>query len=145
MIRGKASLLPGVADLLKGFQVRGCRQAIGSSAPQENIDQLVDELNIRDFFQEILATKGIPGKPDPEIFLQSARAIGVDPSRCLVIEDALPGIEAAHRGGMHCLAVATTHPVGDLTAADKAVYRLNEISPEEAIKMVDSQGDGYER
>jgi beta-phosphoglucomutase len=68
------------------------------------------------------------GKPDPEVFLTAAARIGVAPQRCVVFEDALVGIEAAHRGAMQVVAVATTNPIELLKAADFAVHRLDELS-----------------
>jgi sugar-phosphatase len=56
------------------------------------------------------------GKPDPEVYLRAAQALGVVPGRCLVIEDAPAGLEAARAAGMTALALTTTHPAAELTA-----------------------------
>ncbi len=58
--------------------------------------------------------EGLPGKPQPDIFLEAARRIGVPPGRCIVFEDAPFGIEAARRAGMHAVAVCTTHTPAEL-------------------------------
>jgi len=84
---------------------------VASSAPQENIDLVVDTFNIRRYFATILSGAGLPaGKPDPALFLLAARALGLFPERCVVVEDAPVGVEAARRAGMPCIAVATTRP-----------------------------------
>jgi len=71
LVRGQARLLPGVGELLAELKRRGVRQAIASSAPQENIDALVDELGIRGYFDVILSApaNGLPAKPAPHVFL----------------------------------------------------------------------------
>jgi beta-phosphoglucomutase-like phosphatase (HAD superfamily) len=69
------------------------------------------------------------GKPDPEVFLTAAARIDRPAARCVVFEDAFVGIEAARAGGMKVVAVATTHPLAALTAADLAVSRLDELQP----------------
>jgi len=71
------------------------------------------------------------GKPDPEVFVKAAASIGRAPERCVVFEDAFVGIEAAHAGGMKVVAVATTHLIEELGAADRAVHRLDELRAEE--------------
>jgi beta-phosphoglucomutase-like phosphatase (HAD superfamily) len=70
----------------------------------------VDELGVRSYFTAVVSGAEMPGKPDPAVFLEAARRIGVPPENCLVIEDSVAGVQAALRGGMKCLAVTTTNP-----------------------------------
>jgi HAD superfamily hydrolase (TIGR01509 family) len=127
IMRGKATLMSGVEAWLGRLQAQGVRQAIASSAPPENIDALVDELGIRAYFQTILSGYDMPGKPDPAVFLKAASLISVPPGQCVVVEDALPGVEAARRGGMKCIAVTTTNPAALLQGADLVVEHLDEL------------------
>jgi beta-phosphoglucomutase family hydrolase len=126
-VQGHARLLPGVFEWLNRFQGWGFRQAIASSAPPANIKVLVDELGIRSFFDAVVSGADIPGKPDPAVFLNAARMIEVPPQRCVVIEDATAGVEAAKRGGMKCVAVTTTNPPEALARADIVVERLDRL------------------
>lgn len=64
------------------------------------------------------------GKPDPQGFLAAAALLGVDPSECVVVEDAPAGIEAGRRAGARTLAVTTTHAAAELTGADEVVDDL---------------------
>ncbi len=121
LIRGKAILLPGVAIWLERLRETGYTQAIASSAPPANIDALVDELNIRAWFDVIVSGFDLPGKPNPDTFLKSARLLGTAPARCIVVEDATAGVEAAKRAGMKCVAVTTTNPASLLQDADVIV------------------------
>jgi HAD superfamily hydrolase (TIGR01509 family) len=126
-IKGLAQPLPGVLAWLDRLQAAGFRQAIASSAPQANIDVLVDELGLRAYFDAITSGADLPGKPDPSLFLQVARLIDVPPERCVVVEDAVAGVEAARRAGMKCIAVTTTNPAQALKAAAVVVERLDDL------------------
>ncbi|OGO41997.1 MAG: hypothetical protein A2W36_06990 [Chloroflexi bacterium RBG_16_58_14] len=133
LIHGQAQPLPGVRAWLERLRRLGALQAVASSAPQENIDLLVDELGLRPYFAALCAGHRLPGKPDPALFLLTASVLGLPPRRCLVVEDSLAGIEAAHRAGMKCLAVASTNPVGALGQADLVLERLDQMGVEEAL------------
>jgi beta-phosphoglucomutase len=123
------SLLPGVETWLKRLRQQGYRQAIASSAPRANIDVLLHVLNIGPYFQAIVSAEDvIKGKPNPAIFLKAAAALGVSPVRCVVVEDAVAGVQAARRAVMVCLAVATTQPVEKLRDADLVVERLTDLA-----------------
>jgi len=103
--------MPGAIRLLDELAQRGWLQAVASSAPQENIDLLVDAIGIRRYFAAILSGARLPaGKPDPALFLAAARALQLPPQHCVVMEDAPVGVEAACRAGMACIAIATTRP-----------------------------------
>jgi beta-phosphoglucomutase len=131
MIRGSAVLLPGVLDWLGHFQNMGIKQAVASSAPQANIDALLDELGIRAFFQAEAAGATLRGKPDPAVFLLAAELLGEEPRNCLVIEDSIAGVEAARRAGMKCVAVLTTNPAEKLAGADVVLDNLSLLNEEQ--------------
>lgn len=126
-VRGKVKLLPGVLTWLERLRAAGMRQAIASSAPPANIDAVVSELSLHDYFHAIVSGFDLPGKPDPTLFLKAAHLIGVPPERCVVVEDAIAGVEAARRAGMKCIAVTTTNPAHALNEADVIVERLDTL------------------
>jgi HAD superfamily hydrolase (TIGR01509 family) len=129
IIQGKARPLPGVVETLSFLKSKGIRQAIASSAPQENIDMLVNALNLWDSFDALVSGYTLLGKPAPDIFLASAQALGIPPQNCLVIEDAVTGVEGAKQAGMLCLAVTNTNPAEKLNQADYIVDSLLQIEP----------------
>ena len=137
-IRGRMMPMPGVVQWLKRLSAWGVRQAIASSAPSVNIDILVDELGVRNRFDAIVSGNDLPGKPDPAVFLEAARRIGILPEKCVVIEDSVAGVEAAKRGGMKCIAVTTTSPAIGLSSADLVVDRLDSLYPEEFKRLLSS-------
>jgi HAD superfamily hydrolase (TIGR01509 family) len=111
LAEGLVRPMPGALRLLDELEKAGWSQAVASSAPQENIDLVVDTFDIRRYFAAILSGAGLPaGKPDPALFLQAARALHLPPELCVVVEDAPVGVEAARCAGMPCIAVATTRP-----------------------------------
>ncbi len=129
LIRGDVKALPGVRAWLSTLHEGGARQAIASSAPPDNIDFFLDELGLTGWFDARISGTGMPGKPAPDVFLTAAGAIGVPPERCIVIEDAIPGVEAARRAGMRCIAVTTTNPAERLANADIVVDSLANLPP----------------
>lgn len=126
-IRGRATLLPGVSRWLDIFRRHGFRQAVASSGPPANIEAVIEELMIGPFFDALVSGADMPGKPEPHVFLEAARTIGVSPSHCVVIEDAIPGIRAARNAAMSCIAVTTTNPRESLTEADVVVDTLEQL------------------
>lgn len=128
LIRGQVQLAPGARFWLERLREAGCWQAVASSAPQANLDALLEELQIGEFFREVVSGANLPGKPDPQIFLEAARRLGVSPAYCVVVEDSLAGVEAAKRAGMRCLAVTTTNPRTALIQADRIVDDLRDLT-----------------
>jgi len=123
------TLLPGVRTWLQQLGQQGYRQAIASSAPRPNIKVLLYMLDIGPYFQATISADDVSqGKPDPAIFLKAAAALEVSPARCVVVEDAIAGVEAARRAGMACLAVTTTQPAEKLSDADLVVERLTDLA-----------------
>ncbi|MFM8232052.1 MAG: HAD family hydrolase, partial [Chthoniobacterales bacterium] len=104
--------LPGVRALLAALRAKNMPCAIASSTERANLDLPLDLMGLREFFSVIVSGEEVVhGKPDPAVFLLAAERLGLPPADCVVIEDALVGIEAAKRAGMPVLAVATTNPM----------------------------------
>jgi beta-phosphoglucomutase family hydrolase len=136
-IQGKVQLLPGVLPLLDSVNLENIPQAIVSSAPKANIDAIVSELDLESFFQTIISACEMPSKPDPTAFLTAARRLDVLPGKCIVVEDATAGVEAARRAGMKCVAVTTTHPAANLQSADLVVDRLDSITVADLTALIE--------
>ncbi len=125
--RGNLLTPPGVRDLLTFLDEQAVPKAIVTSAPRANLDMIVETLGIGRHFQALVAEDDAArGKPDPEGFLVAASRAGIEPARCVVIEDAPAGLQAAKAGGMRAIGVTTTHPAPDLGDADLVVESLAE-------------------
>jgi len=128
-VRQNIRPLPGAIKLIKSLKEHGFSMALASSAPVENIQLVMRGLGIEDSFHAIVSGREVKeDNPSPQGFLLAAQKLGVKPENCIVIEDALAGITAAKRGGMHCLAVTNTHPRLSLAEADLIVDTLEAVS-----------------
>ena len=133
--RRGVELLPGVRPLLEGLHAGGFKQAIGSSAPRGNLDLILTLTGTERFFQAVVSMEDTQrGKPDPQVFQVAAQRLAVPPVRCVVMEDAVAGIQAAKAGGMKCIAVAFVghHPEASLrrAGADQVVKTLEQVTVE---------------
>ena len=107
---GGVEPLPGVRAWLSRLRAAGWRQAVASSAPRLNIATLLEALGLATAFDAVAGEEDVErGKPDPQIFLVAAAKLEVAPARCVVVEDAPAGVEAARRAGMRCVGVGTAH------------------------------------
>lgn len=112
----------GLAVLLKRLREAGIRCAVGSSGCRTNVDFVLEKCGIGAFFEQIVSGDRVTRcKPDPEIYLTAAAALGLDAAECVVFEDARAGIEAARRAGAgRIVALTTTLPREVLTAETAA-------------------------
>lgn len=131
------TVLPGARELLQALKSKEIPRAVGSSTPRENLDALFASTGLDLLFDAVVCGSDVTqGKPDPEVFLSGARKLGLPPGRCIVIEDAFAGIEAARRAGMRVVGVATTNPIELLHPCDLAVVSLEEVTPESLAKLL---------
>ena len=130
IIRGNMPVMPGALELIRALHADGWVLGIGSSGPPGNVELVVEELGLAPLLTATTNAADVSrGKPDPEVFLIAADRMGVAPARCVVIEDAGHGIEAAHRAGMKAVALTSTHPAAQLAEADRVVSHLGALSP----------------
>lgn len=97
---------------------RGLKVGVGTAGDRHNIAFTFSHLRMEHAPHAVVGgDEGLPGKPEPAIFLEAARRMDVDPAQCIVFEDAPFGIEAARRAGMRAVAVCTSHDAGELDGA----------------------------
>jgi len=119
--------LPGAAWLVGELKGRGLRLAVASSSRTAWVEACLQCLGLYAQFDTIVTGDMVThGKPDPEIYLKAAAALGVPPAQCLAIEDAPKGVQAAHRAGMAVVAVDT--PYTAALAIPEAVVRLHSLA-----------------
>jgi HAD superfamily hydrolase (TIGR01509 family) len=122
------SPLPGVVNFLNLLDHHGIPCAIASSTHRANIELSLGLLQLTDRFQSLITAEDVSeGKPNPQVFLKAGQALGFPPEKCLVLEDAQVGLDAAAAAGMTAVGVATTHPPGTLKGARCVVTQLDEI------------------
>ncbi len=111
----------GLADLLERLRAAGIRCAVGSSGCRTNIDFVLEKCGIEGCFDVIVSGDRVTRcKPDPEIYLTAADALGLEPAECVVFEDAKAGIEAARRAGAGRIVTLTTTLPREVLATETA-------------------------
>ena len=108
------SPLAGAAQWVRALAASGWRQAVASSAPRLNVEAVLRVIGLERELAAIVSAEDVRhGKPDPEVFVAAAARLGVPAARCIVVEDAEHGIEAARRAGMRSVGLGGV--AGDLT------------------------------
>ncbi len=125
----------GVVDLLDAAEAGDVPTAVASSSPSDWVDGHLTRLGLRDRFRRVVTRDDVGGdgartKPAPDLFLLAARALGVAPARCVVLEDSPNGVAAARAAGMTVVAVPGPMTATlDFGAADLVVPSLTEVDP----------------
>ncbi len=126
---GKVPMVEGAMDLVKRLHKKGYKLVVASSASRKTVEAVLDYFDLQKYFIAKIAGDEVEhSKPNPEIFLKIAKAVGSSPDECLVIEDSSNGVKAAKDAGMACVAYKN-HGTGiqDLSQADMIVTDLSEI------------------
>ena len=118
--------LPGAKELILELKGRGVRLAVASSSPSSRVPKVLSAMGLLEHFDAYVTGDEISRpKPDPEIFLLTAKRLGVSPSECVVFEDSQPGVEGAVAAGMRCVAVPNEHTQGQ--NFDGATYVVSSL------------------
>lgn len=109
----------GAGQLITKLKAEGYKLGLGTSANKNKARFVLKTLKIGNAFNAVTTSNDITnGKPNPEVYLVTAKRLKSRPSECLVFEDAPLGVEAAKRAGMKCVALTTTHKRSELKKAD---------------------------
>jgi beta-phosphoglucomutase len=126
-----AEVLPGVKDFLTTLHKNGIKIALGSAS--KNAPLILERIEMASYFDAVIdGTHTTRSKPDPEVFLLGAQALGFPPSDCIVFEDAVAGIEAAHRGGMKAVGIGSPEV---LTEADLVVPGFTQLTLDQLFAL----------
>jgi len=125
----------GLTELLDLLDARGIKKAVATSSFRELAIHLIERFGLRARFDAIVTGDDVKeSKPDPAIFLEAARRVGVVPAECLVLEDAQNGVEAASNAGMRVYAIPhddSRHH--DFSRATRVIASMRDILPEFAL------------
>lgn len=116
--------------LLKELQASGIKIGVGTSSMTWRAEKILDLLSIRHYFSALVTANDVEHhKPHPEVFLTVAEKLEANPGRCVVIEDAINGIQAAHNGGMKAIGLVTEyHSAEELHEADRVINGFSELN-----------------
>jgi beta-phosphoglucomutase len=117
-------ILPGVVAFLQAVQAAGIKTALGSAS--KNSGTILQKVGLLPYFDALVDGNQVKtSKPDPEVFLKGAAALGVPPGACVVFEDAIAGVEAGKAAGMKVVGIGSPEV---LTGADLVVAGLHEMT-----------------
>jgi HAD superfamily hydrolase (TIGR01509 family) len=124
-------ILPGSLEMLRALRERGIKVAVASNS--RNAKPIIEKTRIGGLLDVIVDGYDITNsKPDPEAFLLAAKRLGLPPSECLVVEDAVAGIVAANSAGMRSLGIGTPEMLPNATTI---VRDLSEITPDRLLAL----------
>jgi HAD superfamily hydrolase (TIGR01509 family) len=139
--RERLPLVDGAVDAVRRIAARW-PLGLASSSNRELIDLALELMGVADLFRATVSSEEVErGKPAPDVYLEAARRIDVDPSRVVAIEDSGPGIGAAKAAGMRVLAIPNRHfppPEDALQSADVVVESLADLTPD-AVESASSR------
>ncbi len=131
--RESLPLLPGAVEAVQRLSARW-PLGLASSSNREVIDAVLSTAGIADRFQATVSSEEVErGKPAPDVYLEAARRLGVEPRRSVAVEDSRNGIRSARAAGMRVVAIPNPrYPPGDdaLADADLVLHSLDELTPE---------------
>jgi len=127
-------LITGLETFLKDLNAAQIPMAIGTAAPPENANFLLDNLPIRKYFKAIFHAGDVKkGKPDPEVFLLGAEALQIPPEDCVVFEDSITGAAAAKNAGAAAIIVTTTHEEKEFIEFDHILGFIKDFSDQGSL------------
>ena len=139
LISGKLTLQEGARGLIDELKSNGFLLAIGTSAPQANLAFMLEHTGVDDCFDAYVTGEEVSNsKPAPDTFLKAAEKLLLAPGRCIVVEDAVQGVQAGKKAGMKVVAVCTTRAREDLEEADLIVDSLGELKADDFLKLLNS-------
>jgi len=134
IVRGKLSPLPGAHEFISRCRDKGLKLALATSADTIKMEINLKEIGLsRDSFDTIITGLDVKKKkPFPDIYLKAVTSLGLKPGNCLVVEDAVSGIESGKAAGCRCLAVTSSFDAKALKDADWICDSLLNV-PEEVL------------
>ena len=121
---------PGVEKVLDDLRSSGFKLGLVTGSVWDNLVAAVGEDLLRKFDVVITSEHVSRGKPSPDPYLEAARRLGLEPSACVVVENAPLGIRSAKAAGMRCIAVTSTLPAEILSEADCLIGKISELTPD---------------
>jgi HAD superfamily hydrolase (TIGR01509 family) len=131
-------LIPGSVEAAQRLHAAGLILAVASSSNRPLIEAVLETAGIETLFAVTVSSEEVPrGKPAPDVYLEAARRLGVEPGRCTAIEDSTNGLRSAHAAGMRVVAVPNAHfpPAPDaLALASLVLPNLDDLSADDVAR-----------
>jgi len=142
IIAEKLAPSEGAKSLLIDLKSQDFLLAVGSSAPRANLELVLKRTDLRDYFDAYVTGQDVTnGKPAPDTFLKAAEKLSLRAENCVVVEDAVQGVDAGKAAGMAVVAVTTTRSRADLKRADIIVDSLAQLQARQFVELLRNQRD----
>jgi beta-phosphoglucomutase len=127
----------GLIVFLDKLDALNISRGIATSAPRVNVDFTLQKTSTGKYFKTILDDSFVTeGKPHPQIYLKSAKALGFDPQNCIVFEDSLSGVQAGKRAGCKVVGITTTHSRNELSETDFIIDDFENLDPQTLVSQL---------
>ncbi len=128
----------GARELLKEAKEKGWKLGLATNSHKKNVDAVLEHGKFQGIFDSVFSGDDVAEiKPNPEIYLKSLKALGVEARNAVAVEDSSPGIDSAKNAGMKCIGLVTEFTSKhDFSRADLAVKSLKEVSVEKIEELV---------
>lgn len=121
--------IAGLVDFIRDLKLHKTKIGVATSAPLANLELILSKVPIRAELGSIMASEHVKKhKPDPEVYLKSAKNLGRQPGQCLVFEDSFSGVSAAINAGMKVVGVLTSHSKEELPPCDLYINDYRDLS-----------------
>jgi len=128
----------GLTAFLRAARAAGFRIGLGTGSGTDTISYILDHLKLRPYFDVVVGKDDVAkGKPHPDTYTTTARQLGVPPARCVVLEDAVLGEQAAYRAGMRCVAVGTSLKATDFQAPLTYIKDFTGLTPAHLLALLE--------
>jgi HAD superfamily hydrolase (TIGR01509 family) len=125
-----------IQEFLDKLEDQDIAISLATSAPQKNVNYTLSQLSIEDYFSSVLGPEDIEnGKPDPEVYLKSAEALGKQPENCVVFEDSIAGVKSGLKAGAKVVGLTTTESEDDLPDCHLIIANFCSLTVEDLLKL----------
>jgi beta-phosphoglucomutase family hydrolase len=129
--------IPYAKDFLEHLKTFPVKLALATSSRKNKMEMVMKRLHLLDFFDVVVVGEEVEnGKPAPDVFIKTAKKLEIEPSACIVIEDAASGVKAAKNANMKCIAITTTNSWDALKEADIIVNSFKDLKLPEICKKL---------
>lgn len=121
--------IAGILEFMTDLKKNHVKLGVATSAPYANLQLILNKVRIEEMMGSILASENVKRhKPDPEVYLASAKNLGIEPGRCVVFEDSFSGVTAGLNAGMQVVGVLTSHTEAELPACSFYINDYRDIN-----------------
>jgi beta-phosphoglucomutase len=132
----------GAKSLICDLKNENFLLAVGSSAPRANLELVLERTDLQNYFDAYVTGQDVTkGKPAPDTFIKAAEKLSLSAHSCVVVEDAVQGIEAGKAAGMPVVALTTTRKRADLYRADIIVDSLTQLQARHFVELLKNRKD----